>query len=379
VAKALDAIYRPWLDQNARVLQAAVGPLANAGTYETGPPPTPESGEVLVFVDGLRMDVGRMLASALGDSGHVVEVGVARAALPTVTQTSKPTLVPIDQSLLCGATDLDARRAPEGPLANVQTLRAMMAASKVQVLTNGEVGDPSGVAWTETGQIDHRGHELGVMVAHEISNEVSRIAQRIDSLLEAGWSQVTVVTDHGWLFLPGGLPKNADLPATATEIKKGRCARIKSGADIGEFPSVPWHWDPHVRIAIAQGISCFEVNKSYEHGGVSPQECLVPRLSVTRGKRTVTIGASIASLRWRGLTLVVELTGLPDGTTVDLRRVVGDPVTTIVERVEILSGVGKAILLVGNEDMEGEGVDLVVSAPDGTLLLQRGVTVGQNK
>ncbi len=37
VAGAASALYRPWLDAHARALQAAIGPLANAGTYTPGP------------------------------------------------------------------------------------------------------------------------------------------------------------------------------------------------------------------------------------------------------------------------------------------------------------------------------------------------------
>ena len=33
------------------------------------------------------------------------------------------------------------------------------------------------------------------------------IRDRITELLAAGWKRVRVVTDHGWLLLPGGLPK----------------------------------------------------------------------------------------------------------------------------------------------------------------------------
>ncbi len=137
-------------------------------------------------------------------------------------------------------------------------------------------------AWTETGEIDHKGHDLGVRLAHELDDEVSRIARRIRDLLDAGWSTVTVVTDHGWLLLPSGLPKNEGLPVAATVSKKGRCARVKDGATV-DVPTVPWHWDKDVRIALAPGISCFEANQTYEHGGVSPQECIVPRLTVRAG------------------------------------------------------------------------------------------------
>ena len=51
-----------------------------------------------------------------------------------------------------------------------------------------------------------------------------------------------------------------------------------------DVPTVPWFWDPDVRIALAPGATCFEANKEYEHGGVSPQECIVPRLTVTAGR-----------------------------------------------------------------------------------------------
>ena len=37
--------------------------------------------------------------------------------------------------------------------------------------------------------------------------EVEAIAHRVQSLRRAGWARVRVVTDHGWLLVPGGLPK----------------------------------------------------------------------------------------------------------------------------------------------------------------------------
>lgn len=252
-----------------------------------------------------------------------------------------------------------------------------MADANVQVLDATETGDPTGVAWTETGEIDHRGHDLGVRLAHEIGPEVQRIATRIEDLLDAGWSRVTVVTDHGWLLLPGGLPKNEDLPVAVTETKKGRCARIKDGAVIA-VPTVPWHWDHNVRIAIAPGISCFEANQTYEHGGVSPQECVVPRMAVRRGAH-VAAGATITNLRWRGLTLVVEFDGLPDGAKIDLRKAAGDAKSSIAEMGRVTGGHGKVILLVGDDDLEGQRAQLVIIGADGSLLIQRETTVGQNR
>ncbi len=377
VEGAVIATYRPWLDATAKALQSAVGPMANTGNYVASPAPKVGAGEVAVFVDGLRLDVAHLLADRLEGAGLSADLSTGLAALPTVTQTSKPALVPIDQKLLSAGDGLDARRAPDGPSAGVQVLRGLMANAEVQVLRAEDLGDPSGRAWTEAGELDSRGHNLGVRLAYEVDAEVQRVAARIEELLDAGWTTVTVVTDHGWLLLPGGLPKNADLPVAVTDTKKGRCARIKDGAALA-VPTVPWHWDPQVRIAVAPGISCFEANQTYEHGGVSPQECVVPRLSVTRGA-TAAAGATITNMKWRGLTLVVEFTDLPDGAAIDLRSAAGDANSSIADRARLTGGQGKELLLVGDDDLEGEPAHLVVIGVDGSLLLQRETTVGQNR
>jgi hypothetical protein len=298
--------------------------------------------------------------------------------LPTVTQTAKPVLAPIDQSLLAPGSGLDACRASSGATAGVQVLRSLLDEAGIQVLGPQDTGDPSGRAWTETGEVDHKGHDLGARLAHEIDDEVSRITRRTWDLLEAGWSTVTVVTDHGWVLLPSGLPKNDGLPVAATVSKKGRCARVKDGASV-DVPTVPWHWDRDVRIAVATGISCFEANQTYEHGGVSPQECVVPRLIVTATPIASATRAEITTMKWRGLTLVVEFTDLPDGAKVDLRRQAGSAASSIADLARITGGTGKVILLVENEDLEGERAQLVVVSANGTVLLQRETTVAQNR
>lgn len=378
IGAALTAIYRPWLDTCARTLQAAIGPAANAGTYAASQAPEPKTGEVVAFVDGLRLDVAHVLEERLQLAQLKTDLSTELAALPTVTQTSKPALVPIDQDLLGPGSGLDARRAPDGPTAGIQVLRTLMAAADLQVLGPHDPGDPTGVAWTEIGEIDQRGHDQGLRLAHNIDDQVDRIARRLRELLDAGWKQVTVVTDHGWLLLPAGLPKNENLPVAVTEVKKGRCARIKNGAVV-TVPTVPWYWDADVGIALAPGIECFEANQPYEHGGVSPQECVVPRLTVTTGEVPPAAGAEITRTKWRGLTFVVEFAGLPDGATVDLRTQAGDAGSSVAELGRVTGGAGKVILLVEDDDLEGQPVQLVVVAADGALLLQRETTVGQNR
>ena len=62
-----------------------------------------------------------------------------------------------------------------------------------------------------------------------------------------------VVTDHGWLLVPGGLPK-ADLPKYLTATRWGRCAVVKPSATV-DYPSFPWFWSDEVRIALEERAS----------------------------------------------------------------------------------------------------------------------------
>lgn len=377
VNAAVRAIYKPWLDVVARAFQDAIGPAAHAGTYAAGAPPTLSPGEVVAFVDGLRLDVGQVLVSRLAGMGLAAELTTDLAALPTVTPTAKPALVPIPLGQLGPGKELDARRAPDGPSATVSVLRKLMADAGIQVLGPDDLGDPTTTAWTEAGEIDQRGHELGLRIAHNIDDLVQRISRRVRELLDGGWQKVTIVTDHGWHLLPGGLPKNEGLSPAVTATKKGRCARIKEGAQT-ELPTVPWYWDPDVRIALAPGIECFEANQVYEHGGASPQECVVPRIAVTAAAAGEAAGVEIAKTRWRGLTLVVEFAELPAGATVDLRTSAGDPASSVAQRGRATSQPNKVMLLVEDDDLEGTHVRLIVATKDQTLLIDHPTTVGRN-
>jgi hypothetical protein len=376
VAAAGTALYRPWLDAHAKALQTAIGPLANAGTYTPGSEAATSHGTVTIFVDGLRLDLGHRLAERLGSLD--ISIDTTLAALPTVTATTKPVLTPVPEGALVAGPDLGPARAGSGAKASIAMLRGFMAERGVQVLQGAETGDPTRCAWTETADIDKRGHDFGLAFVDEIDRELDDIAKRVKLLLDAGWEQVDVVTDHGWLLLPGGLEK-VDLPVATVEVRKGRCARLKEGADVS-VPTVPWHWDHDVRIALAPGISCFEANKEYEHGGVSLQECVVPRLRVRAGAvRRTTGGAAISKVKWLGLMCRIEFANVAPGATVDIRALPADASTSVAQTVKETTSGGKQSLHVPDEDLEGEKAYIVIVAADGAILAQREVTIGVNR
>jgi hypothetical protein len=141
--------------------------------------------------------------------------------------------------------------------------------------------------------------------------------------------------------------------------------------------SVPWTWDPSVSIAIPPGSAAFQAGQVYEHGGISPQECVTPML-VVRGAAAAAVPSAVLSItvRWRGLRAVVAVSGAPADASVDLRRKAGDSSTSLVAAAAALDEEGTAKLLLEDEELIGTTVFGVVLDPAGTVIGQRMVEVG---
>ncbi|MBV8554633.1 MAG: hypothetical protein JO116_03645 [Planctomycetaceae bacterium] len=198
------------------------------------------------------------------------------------------------------------------------------------------------------------------------------MAARIESLLAAGWREVRVVTDHGWLLLPGGLPK-ADLPKYLTETRWGRCAVVKPSAAV-DYPGFPWAWSGDVRVASPYGIDSFLAGKEYSHGGLSLQECIVPRLTV-RGGSSGANTSKIDQAKWAGLRCRVKIAGDVNGCSVDLRDKVSDPATSLCGTKPVAKD-GSAALVVEQDAREGTATMLVLLDESGAVIDKRPVTVG---
>jgi PglZ domain len=366
------ALYRPWLEACALAFQKRIDGGAMNQTYPAQPLPPIEAGTCIVFIDALRFDVGQRLAEELKGLGLKPDIGWRLTALPSVTPTAKPAISPAAADMMAGdASKLEPVSRASGSRITAESLRKLIENRGFQILQGDELGDPAGKCWTEVGAIDAYGHEHGWKVAHHISAELIQIAQRVQALTEAGWRQVLIVTDHGWLMLPGGLPK-AELPEHLTVIRKGRCARLKDGASTTQ-QTVPWFWDAQVRIAMAPGIHCFEAGKEYEHGGLSPQECVVPVLWVRPARARMQV--DITNVIWRGLRCNLRVVGAAHGMLVDIRSKAGDG-TSSIGKAPMPVADGTASLLVVDEDRTGTAAFIVVIDANGAISKQIMTTVG---
>jgi hypothetical protein len=373
VEAVLTLLYKPWLERHAETFQAAV----NAHSYplpETRTAVDTEKGLVVFFVDGLRYDAGRKLAAALVKTGMKVELGSAWTAVPSVTSSGKVLVSPAAMFALGEPESLDfepvhkvKRQALKADL-----LRKTLIEMGWQVLlAKSDVGDPTGYAWVETGNIDKFGHENQLRLARDLSSQLDRVKERIEQLLAAGWRKIRVVTDHGWLLVPGKMDK-VELDKTLTETKWGRAARLKPGV-APTLVTLPWTWCSEVQIALAPGAKSFKAGEHYSHGGLSLQESLTPILEIQAASASVA-KATIKASQWKGMRLRVEVEG-GGNLTVDLRTKHSDA-TTSVTRPEGVEH-GKAALTVSDDGLEGTSATLVVLDEAGNVLAKQALTIAE--
>lgn len=372
VDAALHAVYVPWLWSTAERFQDAIVDYKMPADVS---PLSVSAGTCVLFADGLRYDLGARLAERLRASGIRAEVTGDIGPLPGVTPSAKPAQSPVTDQLIAGKR-IEVAVESTGTTLNQPSFRRLIEQAGWSFIGSEGAGKPdaAGTAWTELGSIDSYGHNHPRDLPQQVDREIGRLAQRVRDLLEVGWERVMIITDHGWLLTPKPMEKT-DLPQHLTVERKGRCARLNAGASTG-LQTVPWCWDPDVRIAMAPGISCFEAGKRYDHGGLSLQECVIPTIIATTTGESRRAAVAIAEVGWRGLRCQVEITGDPAGMTVDIRQKAADASTSLTVAPQPVSEDGTARVLIEDDAYEGYGATIVVLDSQGTPSAQQATIVG---
>jgi hypothetical protein len=378
VITAIRTMYLPWLEDSARYLQKIVDAQGYPGdTVSTAKSVEYKDGECVLFIDGMRMDIARRIADNLEARNMCVEESMVWTALPSVTGTGKPAVSPVRSSIYGSDANVDFEPSVTE---NGQSLKGGYYFKKRMtdlgwtVLEAAEVGNGNGNAWCEYGDIDREGHNKGWKMTRRLDDMINEIMDKVDSLLEAGWAKVHIVTDHGWLLLPDGLPK-IEVPAVLTENKWGRCAALKSGA-VTQERLFPWYWNPTQFFALAGGISCFRSGLEFAHGGLSLQECLTLNLTVFRGQDVDNKRIEITDAVWRGLRLTVAVDGQFDGASLDIRSEAGNPLSTLVLSIKPLNESGKASVVVEDEDLTEIAATIVLINDRNEILAQTETVIG---
>lgn len=385
IGSALRAIYVPWLEDSAHRLQELVkaeGGLtpveAASSRLNCGGTPQLHDGVCTVFVDGLRYDVAMQLKAQLACLGKVTSSAMW-TSMPSVTASGKAWASPVAQWVSGKKADEDFQPsvAADGKPLSTHNFRKLLSDHGFQMLDKHENGDPSAngcKAWVECGDLDHYGHAHGLRLARDMETQLSQIVERLTELNEAGWARFRIVTDHGWLLVPGGLPKS-ELSKFEAETRWGRCAVLKDSSH-GTPLTFGWDWCKDVQIAFAPGISNFTAGEVYTHGGLTLQECLVPVLElVAAGAPVSTVKVDITKVTWIGLRCKVEVAPAVAGLRVDIRTKAALADSTLVANVRALES-GKASLAVEDDANEGTAAFVVVLDAAGIVVQKKPTTCG---
>ncbi|MCG9093547.1 BREX-1 system phosphatase PglZ type B [Laribacter hongkongensis] len=376
VSVALRAFYLPWLEEAAKRLQEAAKVAGGLPPMSGGENlSAEEAGVCTLFVDGLRYDVASHLSTRLSDLGEV-HTSASWTSMPSVTASGKAWCSPVAQWVSGTPDDVEfePRVAADSKPLSGYNFRKLLVEKGVQPLDKHETGDPKGRAWTEAGDLDHYGHEHGIRLARDLDTQLSQVVERVSELCQAGWRKVRIVTDHGWLLVPGGLPKS-ELPKHQAETRWGRCAVLKDTAH-GTSLTFGWDWCKDVQVAYAPGVSSFIAGTEYAHGGLSLQECLVPIVELqVSASHAPTLQAAIKLVTWKGLRCVVDVESDVSGLTVDIRTKPALATSSLVANVKAVEA-GKANLAVADDEHMGSAAVVVVLGPSGDVLQKQATTVG---
>ncbi|MCB5288290.1 MAG: PglZ domain-containing protein, partial [Candidatus Cloacimonetes bacterium] len=361
------------IDECARNLQKAIdkNPIKTVSSEHI-------HGECMLFVDGLKYDMAKQVSDSLAALEYDVINQSRLAELPSLTATCKPALMPIVDELIgleVDNEDFCPVIKETNQKAVSQRLESLMKKKGWKVLKHGDYRrETEDNAWLDYSHIDEDGHSLGWRIVRNFPRYIDEIVDKVETLFANGWSIVRIVADHGWLMMPGGLPK-ATIAASLVDSKWGRTAAIKPGALIGGN-YYQWYWNPSVHFLLAEGVSCYRANTEYTHGGISLQESILLDLIVSDPNDSNGTVLTITDIVWKGMRCKVAAAGQVEDLRLDIRTKPAMSETSIVMGVKDFTSDGITSVVVDDDIYEGKSAFLVVLDENEKVVYQIATIIG---
>ena len=370
VKSIIHLFYQPWLENITNKFQKLVEQDASIFTTQNA---VAETESFVLFVDAFRYELAEEFCKRLEKQKLTVSLQSSWSAIPSLTPTAKPNVSPIATEISIQSGIAEFRpQLQNGKDLLTPVFRDALKTADFKLVTSANDIQVEGKYWQEIGNIDTKGHEEQADMVKRIEELFDQVQEALDVAFERGIKRIKIVTDHGWLLLPGGLPKT-QLNAGLTETRWGRCALIKEGATT-DLLHLPWRWNPSIYIAYAPGISFFKINEEYAHGGISIHECLVPTL-IIENSHVANIEAEVNIVKWVNLKCTIQTSNVPDGYSVDIRTKYNDAKTSIVlSKSKTLKG-NTATLMV-DDGAESQAATIVLLDENERILDKKPTTVG---
>ena len=252
-----------------------------------------------IWVDALRYELGVELAEALEQIAHRVEIHGAVAAVPTITLVGMANLLPgaasglklgLDgddlqvsvggKSVRTVADRRDLLRARHG---KVVDLDLNDASQKGERALGNAIGDAD-LVLIRSQEVDAAGESglLSVAWTH-FQSVINLLASVIARLAQCGIDRLVISADHGFIALSQDLDTHrlVDAPKGATGTTKRRVFIGRGGTTNEATVRVPLAScgiTGDLDLIVPRGLAVFRAggNKQFFHGGLSPQELVVP-------------------------------------------------------------------------------------------------------
>ena len=371
IKEIIQLIYKPWLENLNTKFQNLV---QNDTAIFTSQKARKETENYVLFVDAFRYELAQEFCERLTKLKYKIKLENSWSAIPSLTPTAKPNVAPIATMVATNSQITEFRPQLEtGKDLQTNEFRKALKEANFNHIVKASDINPDENSWEEIGDIDTKGHEEQADMVKSIEELFEQVQESLDTAFEKGVKKIKIVTDHGWLLLPGGLPKTV-LNAGLTETRWGRCALIKEGANT-DLLHLPWRWNESIFIAYAPGISFFKINEEYAHGGISIQECLVPTIFIENPNAS-KVNAKIQELKWVNLKCTIATENAQENYTIDIRTKYNDETTSIIESSNKIITDNKIFVMV-NDDAEAKAVTIVLLDENGRILDKKTTTVGE--
>jgi len=277
--------------------------------------------KVAVFwVDALRFDLGAALESALS-SRHKTQLDIACAQLPGVTSVGMAALLPgastsFEVGVKAGkiVPSVEGREI-DGTKERAEALAARVGKDRCRVVdldtaAAGKFGNLDGleVIAIKTTDIDSMGESNPDYFLKIIPDVLRRIELAVNRLADAGFQHAIISADHGFCWMRDATAGHSVAkPAGDWILSKDRCLLGSGNTDDRsvryESRSVGIRTDLPLYVCPA-GLATYSAGTTYFHGGVSPQEALIPVLSVglRRAQPETSVERVLVNLTYRGAT-----------------------------------------------------------------------------
>ena len=372
IKSIIQLFYQPWLENITDKFQKQVEKDASIFTSQLA---ITETESYVLFVDAFRYELAEEFTQRLLIKKYTVSLQTGWSAIPSLTPTAKPNVSPI--STLVSSESAISEFRPQlrnGKDLQTPVFRDSLKEFDYEFSSNSKSITSDGKYWQEIGDIDTKGHQEQADMVKRIDELFDQVQEALDVAFERGIKRIKIVTDHGWILLPGGLPKT-QLNVGLTETRWGRCALIKEGANT-DLLHLPWRWNPSIFIAYAPGISFFKANEEYAHGGISIHECLVPTL-IIENPNVNNIEAKIENVKWINLKCTIKTTDVPDDYTVDIRTKFNDSDTSVLEESSKGKKLkGNSVTLMLKDKYEYQSATIVLLDENERILDKKPATVG---